>query len=160
MTSRGGNVYDRTFMEGFIRPGIGPENWVSRTNYPALGIVQTGPHEMSFYTNCNYGQPTACLRRYSMRLDGFASVRAPYEGGEMVTQPLTFTGKRLSLNFATSAAGGVRVEIQDAAGQPIPGYTLDESIELIGNEIDRTVSWKKAQATSAPWPAARSGCAS
>ena len=23
MTSRGGNIYDRTFMEGFIRPGIG-----------------------------------------------------------------------------------------------------------------------------------------
>ena len=40
LTSRGGDRYDRTFMEGFINPGIGPENWVSRTNYPALGVVR------------------------------------------------------------------------------------------------------------------------
>ena len=55
---------------------------------------------------------------------------------------MTFTGKRLSINFATSAPGGIRVEIQDAAGKPIPGYTLAEADELIGNEIDRSVSWK------------------
>ncbi|NLE39322.1 MAG: hypothetical protein GX621_14980 [Pirellulaceae bacterium] len=145
LVTRGGNVYQRTFMEGFVRPGIGPENWVTRTNYPALGIVQTSPNEMSIYANCNYGQPTASLRRYSMRLDGFASVRAPYEGGEMLTRPLTFTGKRLSLNFATSAAGGIRVEIQDPSGSPIPGYTLAESVETIGNEIDGAVSWKNGE---------------
>ena len=27
MTSRGGDVYDRTFMEAFVAPGIGAENW-------------------------------------------------------------------------------------------------------------------------------------
>ena len=42
MTTRGGDVYDRTFMEAFIRPGIGFDNWVSRSNYPALNVVQTG----------------------------------------------------------------------------------------------------------------------
>lgn len=142
LTSRGGNVYDRTFMEGFLRPGIGPKNWVSRTNYPALNVVQTGPHEMSLYVQNDYAQATACLRRYTLRLDGFASVRAPYDGGEMVTKPLTFEGNRLSLNFATSAAGGIRVEIQDAQGAPIPGYTLADADEVIGNEIDRSVCWR------------------
>src|SRR5205807_9996097 len=51
LTTRGGDHYDRTFMEGFLNPGIGLENWVSRTNYPALNVVQTGPSEMSFYVN-------------------------------------------------------------------------------------------------------------
>lgn len=143
MTSRGGNVYDRAFLGGFIRPGIGARNWVSRTNYPALNIVQTGPAEMSVYTNQDYAQPSAHLHRYSLRLDGFASVRAPYEGGEMVMKPLTFTGSRLLLNFATSAAGGIRVEIQDANGIPIPGFTLSESVESIGNEIERPARWKQ-----------------
>ncbi|NLE38573.1 MAG: hypothetical protein GX621_11160 [Pirellulaceae bacterium] len=142
LTSRGGNVYDRTFMEGFLRPGIGPKNWVSRTNYPALNVVQTGPDEMSLYVQNDYAQTTACLRRYTLRLDGFASVRTPFDGGEMLTKPLTFEGKRLSLNFATSAAGGIRVEIQDAQGKPIPGYTLDDADEVIGNEIDRSVRWR------------------
>jgi hypothetical protein len=127
MTSRGGNIYDRTFLGAFIRPGIGPQNWVSRTTYPALNVVQTGPNEMSVYVNQDYAQPTAHLQRYSMRLDGFASVRAPYEGGELVTKPFTFEGNRLLLNFATSAAGGIRVEIQTAAGKPFPHFALEDA---------------------------------
>ncbi len=141
-TSRGGNVYDRTFLSSYIRPGIGARNWVSRTNYPALNVVQTGPTEMSVYLNQDYAQPTAHLQRYSIRLDGFASVNAPYDGGEMLTKALTFSGNRLMLNFATSAAGGIRVEVQDADGKPIAGYSRAESVELIGNEIERAVRWK------------------
>lgn len=142
LTSRGGNRYDRTFPEGFIRPGIGLENWVSRTNYPALNVVPTDKYEMSLYVNQNYGQPTSHLRRYSMRLDGFAAATAKYSGGELVTKPITFTGNELSLNFATSAAGGIRVELQEANGKPIPGFSLEDAQETIGNEIDRVVRWK------------------
>ncbi|MGB7159301.1 MAG: hypothetical protein WBD40_14630 [Tepidisphaeraceae bacterium] len=142
MTSRGGGAYQRTFMTAFVAPGIGYENWTSRTNYPALGVVQTGPTEMSVYVNQNYGQPTSHLRRYSLRLDGFASVHAPYEGGEMLTRPLKFKGSQLLLNFATSAPGGIRVEVQDEAGKPIPGFTLDDCAEVIGNELERAVNWK------------------
>ena len=134
--------YDRTFLEGFIRGGIGPQNWVSRTGYPALNVVQTGPAEMSVYVNQDYAQPTAHLRRYSMRLDGFASLRADYQGGEMVTKPLVFAGRKLSLNFATSAAGGVKVELQTAEGKAVPGFSLADCREQIGNELDRVVSWK------------------
>lgn len=133
--------YDRTFLEGFIRGGIGPENWVSRTGYPALNAVQTGLAEMSVYVNQNYAQPTAHLRRYSLRLDGFASLQADYHGGEMVTKPLVFAGRALALNFATSAAGGVKVELQDAAGQPLPGFALADCQEQIGNELERVVNW-------------------
>ncbi len=148
MSSRGGNVYERTFMEGFIRPGIGLENWVSRTNYPALNVVQTGPDEMSVYANENYAQPTANLHRYSLRLDGFVSVQAPYAGGEMVTKPFTFRGKRLLLNFSTSAAGEIRVEMQDASGHALPGVSLEDAEPLIGNEIERAVSWKNGSDVS------------
>lgn len=142
MTTRGDNFYDRTFLSSFIRGGIGAENWVSRTNYPALNVVQTGPYEMSVYVNQNYAQLTAHLHRYSLRLDGFASLYAPYDGGELITKPITFSGKQLSINFSTSAAGGIKFELQDAQGKPIPGYSLDDCQEQIGNEIDRIVSWK------------------
>ncbi len=36
MSTRGGDNYQCTFMELFLRPGIGLQNWVSRSNYPAL----------------------------------------------------------------------------------------------------------------------------
>lgn len=152
LTSRGGNRYDRTFMEAFVRPGLGWENWVSRTNYPALGIVPTGDTAMSLYVQKNYGQPTARLDRYEMRLDGFASVRAPYAGGEVITKPLRFSAAEqggaasgpceLQLNFATSAAGYVKVELQDADGTPLPGYSLDDAVEMIGDDLQRPATWK------------------
>jgi hypothetical protein len=142
MTSRGGNIYDRTFMEGFIRPGIGLQNWVSRSNYPALNVVQTGEAEMSLYVQHDYAQPTAHLRRYSLRLDGFASIHAPYEGGSFTTKPFTFTGRKLLLNFATSAPGFIKVEFQNADGKPIKGYSIKDATELIGNYIEHPAEWQ------------------
>ena len=141
LTSRGGNHYTRTFMEGFIRPGIGLDNWTSRTNYPAHGIVPTGENEMSIYVQRRYGQPDHYLERLTLRPDGFVSVNAPYAGGEMRTKPFTFTGKTLMLNYATSAAGFVKVEVQDAAGTPIEGYALSDAAEIIGNFVERNVRW-------------------
>ncbi len=135
-------VYDRTFLEGFIRGGIGAQNWVSRTNYPALNVVPTGPHEMSVFVNQDYAQPTAHTRRYSLRTDGFASLHCGYAGGHAITKPLVFAGRELFLNFSTSAAGGVKVGFEDVDGKPVPGFGLEECVMQIGNELDRKVTWK------------------
>jgi hypothetical protein len=142
MSTRGGIRYDRTFLEAFIRPGLGLANWASRCNYPALGVVPTGEGELSLYVQRRYAQPEAYLQRLTLRTDGFVSVHAPYAGGEMITQPLTFKGKELVLNVSTSAAGSVRVEIRDAQGTPVPGYTLADSVPMVGDEIERGVTWK------------------
>ena len=141
MTSRGGMRYDRPFMSSYIRPGPGPENWVTRCSFPARGVVQTGPEELSIYIERNKIQPTVHMRRYTIRLDGFASVHAPYQGGEMVTRLLKFKGRELVINFATSASGSIRCEIQDAEGKPIPGFALSACNEIGGDEIERTVLW-------------------
>ena len=142
MTSRGGQTFDRMFREGFVRPGIGAKHWVSRTNYAAIGVVQTGETEMSMYIKQESSQPSSQLRRYSLRLDGFASAKAQYAGGELLTKPFTFLGTRLFLNFATGAAGDIRVEIQGANGEPLPGYSLEDSRQLVGNYIEREASWQ------------------
>lgn len=142
MTSRGGLRYDRTFMESFVRPGIGLSNWSSRTNYPAYGVAPTGEAEMSMYVQRDYGQPTHCLQRLTIRTDGFVSVNAPYAGGELLTKPLKFLGKQLVINYSTSAAGSVWVEVQGESGAPVPGFTLEDADEIIGDDIERVVSWK------------------
>jgi hypothetical protein len=148
LTSRGGDRYERTFLEGFIRPGIGLSNWTSRCNYPALNVVETSPEEMSIYVQHEYAQPTAHLRRYTLRPDGFVSVYAPYSTGTLLTKPFRFAGKKLALNFATSAPGYIKVEIQTVAGKTISGYSLGESRELIGNFLDRAAAWKSGSDVS------------
>lgn len=136
MTTRGANHYDRTFLDAFIRPGPDPEDWISRDNMPACGVVPGNAREMFIYRMSHYAQPSAELTRYTLRTDGFISVHAGYAGGELVTKPFTFSGGQLSLNFQTSAAGGVRVELQDEVGK-----VLADCAEMIGDEIDRDVTW-------------------
>ena len=82
------------------------------------------------------------LRRYTMRLDGFASVQAPLSGGELVTKPLIFDGRELVLNFSASAAGSIRVELlRDQMDMPIEGFGLEDCIEVLGDDLDRVVRW-------------------
>ena len=141
LTSRGGWEYDRTFMESFVRPGRDRRNWVSRCNYPALGVVQTGEDEMSMYITRHNQQPTGHIQRLSMRLDGFASLSTGYGGGRCVTKPVIFEGRRLLLNYSTGAGGHVRVGITEPDGRAIPGFAASDCVPAIGDEIEREMRW-------------------
>ena len=72
-------------MEAFVRPGADLQNWTSRANYAARGIVQTGERELSLYVKHHSGYPSNHVHRYVIRPDGFVSVHAPYKGGELIT---------------------------------------------------------------------------
>ena len=85
--------------------GRDERNWGDRSSMPAWGLHQTASDEMSLYYSQHYGFDTAHMRCGVFRLDGIASAHAGYEGGELVTKPLLFEGKRLILNYATSASG-------------------------------------------------------
>jgi len=122
--------------------GFGAEHWTSRSNKPVLGILQTGPAEISVYVLRKNGQIGRSMERMTLRLDGFASVRAPYDGGEMITKPFTFEGGSLVLNYSTSAAGSLPVEVRGEDGRAIEGFALDDCPEIIGDEIERVVTWK------------------
>ncbi len=142
MTSRDG-VHWLRYLEAFIRPGRDERNWVHRTNAVSRGILQTAPDELSLYVSRNYTYPTAHIERMVLRTDGFVSAHAGVPGGELVTKPLIFEGQKLFLNYATSAAGSIRIEIQNARGQPLPGFSLEDSPVLYGDEIDGEVAWPR-----------------
>lgn len=149
MASRDGVRFER-WNEAFLRPGPErPSTWLYGHQFIAWHAVETesslpgAPREMSLYaTEGSWHGKGNSLRRYTLRLDGFVSINAPWKGGELITKPLTFTGNKLTLNFATSAAGGLQVELQDENGKPLPGYALSDCEELFGDTLDRHVTWK------------------
>ena len=149
MTSRDGNTFHR-WNEAFLRPGLERDGtWHYGHQYIAWHLVETKasltgePDEYSLYATESYWTGNSSeLRRYTIRKDGFVSVHAPMSGGEFITKPIKFSGKHLLLNFSTSAAGSVRVELQDAEGKPMPGFSLDDCEETFGDSIQRTVFWK------------------
>ncbi|MFC5411479.1 hypothetical protein ACFPMF_19305 [Larkinella bovis] len=150
MSSRDGVTFNR-WNEAFMRPGMESNGtWTYGDQYMAWHVVETksdragAPNELSLYSTENYWKGQAShLRRYTLRLDGFASVNAPRAGGELITKTLTFKGNELILNFSSAAAGDIKVEILDEKGKPIPGYSLDESSETFGDAVNRAVHWKK-----------------
>ncbi len=155
MASHDGIRFKR-WNEAFMRPGIGrPGTWQYGQQYIAEHVVETksslpgAPNELSLYATEGYWHGKGgTLRRYTLRLDGFVSLQAPLKGGEFLSKPLTFSGSTLSMNFATSAAGSVRVEIQDATGKPLEGFTLDDCPDHFGDTVDATIEWKSGSDVS------------
>ena len=149
MTSRDGQTFKR-WGEAIIRPGPSRTNsWVYGDNMVSWGILPTksdlpqSPDELSIYAIEGYWTgESQNLRRYSFRVDGFVSIQAPLSGGEFITKPLLFKGSQLEINYSTSAAGSIHVELQYANGKPIPGRSLSDCHEVFGDEIERIVSWK------------------
>jgi hypothetical protein len=150
MTSRDGVLFQR-WNEAFLRPGPRQQgSWVYGDNYIFWGMVETpsalgdAPNELSIYASENYWQGTGvCFRRLTLRIDGFVSLNAPARGGALLTKPLVFDGGNLTLNMSTSGAGSIQVEIQDAAGKPLPGYALADCPAVFGDELARVVRWHK-----------------
>lgn len=151
MASRDGSHFKR-WNEAFLRPGPErPGTWHYGAHYLAWGLVETtsnlpgAPNEISLYATENYwhGKGSA-LRRYTLRLDGFASVHAPWNGGFLLTKPLIFNGERLELNFATSAAGSLRIEIQNTDGEPVPGFSIDDCPPYFGDSVSKTIVWNNS----------------
>ena len=150
MASRDG-VHFKRWGEALVRPGPRKERWIYGSSFPTYGLLVTRPDttdmpdELSLYVNdgggWSCGGKATRFRRYTLRIDGFVSVQAPLSGGEVVTKPLVFQGKELVINFATSAAGSVRAEIQDVKGRSIPGFALSDSTETFGDQIEGVVSW-------------------
>ncbi|MDF1860319.1 MAG: hypothetical protein P1U87_08890 [Verrucomicrobiales bacterium] len=133
-TRAGSETYDRLFPEAFIRPGLEEKQWGNRANYVALNVVPTGPNEMSIYHRSG--------DRYVLRTDGFVSVQAGSEPGELLTKPVQCYGSKLILNLSTSAVGSARVEIQNADGKAIPGLELENCQALFGDAIELMMKWK------------------
>jgi hypothetical protein len=149
LTARDGTKLDRVFKEAFIRPAPLKASWANRGNYANLNIFplkNTTKEEMPEEWRHRVIRDMGMLVRdrvYKLRVDGFASIHAGYEPGEMVTKPLVFSGDELRINYQTSAAGSIGLEILDAAGTPIPGFTAaDLKDSFWGDAIEQVAVWK------------------
>ncbi|MEZ6076563.1 MAG: hypothetical protein R3C56_13160 [Pirellulaceae bacterium] len=101
------------------------------------------PDDISLYATEGYWRERSTgVRRYTLRQDGFVSAWASSQGGSLLTKPLIFEGARLELNFATSAVGSIRVEIQDEEGKPMDGFAAADCPEIFGDTISRPLAGK------------------
>ena len=75
-----------------------------------------------------------------LRRDGFVSMKSMNGEGTLTTSKLSFDGKYFFINAEAEA---VAVELLDAEGNPVPGFTKDECIVLKDiNSTKAMVCWK------------------
>lgn len=144
--SRDGYTFERS-GEAFCTPGIeNNENWIYGDCYFARGLFETEsdflfePSELSFYKSHGYRHRPVDIVRYTLRMDGFRSWSAGNTEGYVLTKPMNICGDSMTVNFATSALGSLRIIICDKDGTPIPGY---DSTTLFGDSIDRPLDFEK-----------------
>lgn len=147
-TSRDGIQWNRApGRRPFIRHGVEGSFW-SKMIFPSGDIIPVGD-ELWFYFGgysvrhgASSGPEEAGIGRAVLRRDGFISADAAYTGGELTTRPLVFEGSKLQLNMDSGAGGTLQVEIQDQAGNPIPGFALEDADEINGNFLQVPARWR------------------
>ena len=160
--SRDGKRWDRPSREPYFPTGLADE-WDRWYTVMSPGIVRRGNYLYQYYYSSGHLHDSVVLRPeyddsakqvggigiVSQRLDGFISADADHRGGYLRTPPLVFNGNYLRLNIDTGSMGTAFVEIQDADGQPLPGFSMSDCQEIGGNFIDQRVYWKGGSDVSA-----------
>jgi len=80
----------------------------------------------------------------TMRWDGYVSLDAGEETGQLVTKLLRFEGDKLWVNLDASK-GALKAELQDEKGKVIPGFALEDCQPAKENGINLSVSWQKGK---------------
>lgn len=82
-----------------------------------------------------------------LRRDGFVSMHADKKEGYLTTEKLSFDGKYFFVNADVKAKGAqLKVELLDADGKPIPGFTKRDCVVMRGaDKTKQQITWKGKQ---------------
>ena len=80
----------------------------------------------------------------TLRRDGFVSMHAGKTEGYLTTEKLSFDGKYMFVNAdVRTKKSALSVEVLDADGNPVPGFTKKECIALKrANSTKQMITWK------------------
>ncbi|MCW3818892.1 hypothetical protein ONA91_31080 [Micromonospora sp. DR5-3] len=156
-SSRDLTRWTRPTRDPIIEPGR-PGAWNDGAHYTASNILVGEKTVQMYYAAFNNGHGGAEPNNpdrdnhvgqtglATWRRDGFVSLSnasLPNAGdpGEVTTKPVVFDGTSLHLNAVVHGKGTVAVEVLDADGQPIAGYTAADAVPIRGDNLDVEMKW-------------------
>ena len=97
--------------------------------------------------NCVWWDAGVSTGLATLRRDGFVSMRAGNKEGFLTTEKLSFDGKYFFVNADVKAKGAqLKVELLDADGNPIPGFTKRDCVVMRGaDKTKQLITWKGKQ---------------
>ena len=144
----GGGVHWERRREPFIPLGC-PGEWDRFNNSVATQPLVVGDELWFYYSGrthrhdpgqggANNGPVWGAIGLARLRLDGFASLDASFDGGTVETRPFILPEGELFVN-AKCDFGQLEVSVLDGDGQAIAGY---ESLPLKADGVRVPVAWK------------------
>jgi hypothetical protein len=118
--------------------------WQTRLYYSAFAGEHSCDSTAISAGNCTVAQGNSTIGLVTWPTDRFESFHAATGGGSVTTRTLTPTGHTLTVNYNPGTSGGsLTVEVLDANGNPIPGYTAADATAIPSNALapGATVSW-------------------
>ena len=89
--------------------------------------------------------PAGAIGLATLRVDGFVSLAAGFDGGQVTTRPLKLPTGGLHINAKANHHARVVAEILDERGEPLPGYGAKDCVPIKEDRTDHTVMWKEKQ---------------
>jgi hypothetical protein len=132
-TCRDGDSWDLTWIyvgRPLVERG-GDGAWDKDLILPANWIVTQADRHWIYYGGANERHGTegvfqpqrdGAIGLATLRLDGFISLTADEKPGIVLTRPFEVKGEALEVNV-DAGRGELRVEVLDASGKPLPGYS-------------------------------------
>jgi hypothetical protein len=156
--SRDGLNWRRDFRQTYVGLDL-PDGAASKQMHMLTSMVPNGPRisqyrygsrfthgenriESSTRVDHSIALGDAMILRVEQRMDGFVSADSAYTGGSLVTKPFVLKSKELKLNIDTSASGVAHAALLDESGTETPGFKLEESDRIQGNDTQYAVTWK------------------
>lgn len=88
---------------------------------------------------------TGALGLAKLRLDGFSSLAAGFDGGKVTTKPFVCPGGTLNVNAKADYHARVAVEVLDRNGNTIKGFTVPDCIAVESDDVLAPVRWQSKQ---------------
>jgi len=151
-TARGNAMWDLTWVYA-DKPLVprGPDGSFDKDMvFPASQIITHNDKHWIYYNGyrerhgvADRGKPGIGLA--TLELDRFVSLEAKGdEWGTIITKPFKLTGSALQVNV-NAEKGRVRVDVLDAAGRPIPGFSgKDSKVFKAVNELRLEPRWSES----------------
>ncbi len=123
-----------------------PGAWDDGQLYTARAPIRVGDELWIYYGACDDVHGTAtkklncAIGLAKLRKDGFASLDAGPSPGTITTRKILGASGPLHVNY-TAAAGSVKVELLDANGDVLPGYSQADCVPLTGDSVEQLVTW-------------------
>ncbi|MBN2294931.1 MAG: hypothetical protein JXM70_21060, partial [Pirellulales bacterium] len=147
--SRDGFHWHRPWRKPIVPLSENPQAWNHSNMQSAGGCFLIVGDKLYFYVSGRMVRDIRVRKGFcstglaTMRRDGFASMDAGDQAGELTTRPLKFSGKYLFVNL-DATDGQLQAEVLDENGKVIEPFTRENCEALSADKTLAQVKWKDA----------------